>query len=52
MQKMINFDDFTKENLKKHNTNWSQIPNHPYRILKIGGSEAGKTNSLFNLMSQ
>ena len=52
MQKMINFDDVTKENMKKHNTNWSQIPNHPYRILKIGGSEAGKTNSLFNLMGQ
>ena len=52
MQKMINFDDVTKENMKKHNTNWSQIPNHPYRILKIGDPEAGKTNSLFNLMSQ
>ena len=24
---------------------------HPYRILMIGGSGSGKTNSLFNLIS-
>ena len=24
-QKMINFDDVTKENIKKHNSNWPQI---------------------------
>ena len=29
---MINFDDVTKENIKEHNPNWSQIPDHPYRI--------------------
>ena len=29
MQKMINFDDVTKENIKKHNPNWPQIPDHP-----------------------
>ena len=28
-----------------------QIPDHPYRILIIGGSESGKTNSLFNLIN-
>ena len=28
-----------------------QIPNHPYRILIIGGSGSGKTNSSFNLKS-
>ena len=27
----------------------AQIPDHPYRKLIIGGSEYGKTNSLFNL---
>ena len=48
---MINFDDVTKENLKEHNPNWSQIPDHPYRMLIIGGSVSGKTNSLFNLIS-
>ena len=29
-----------------------QIPDHPYRILIIGGSGTGKTNSLFHLISQ
>ena len=36
--KMINFDDVTKEYIKEHNPNWSQVPNQPYRILIIGGS--------------
>ena len=35
---MINFDDFTKENTKKkHDSNWPQIPDHPYGILIIAG---------------
>ena len=29
-----------------------QIPDHPYRILIIGGSGSGKTNSLFNLINE
>ena len=28
------------------------IPDHPYRILIIGGSESRKTNSLFNLINE
>ena len=48
---MINFNDVTKENIKEHNTNWPQIPNHPYRILIIRGSGSGKTNSLFNVIN-
>ena len=44
---MINFDDVTKENIKGHNPNWSQIPDHPYRILIIRASGSGKTTSLF-----
>ena len=48
---MINFDDVTKENIKEHNPNWPQIPDHPYRILIIGGSGSGKTNSLLNLIN-
>ena len=43
---MIKFDDVTKENIKEHNPNWSQIPDHPYRILIVGSSESEKTNSL------
>ena len=34
---MINFDNAVKENIKEHNPNWPQIPNHPYRILITGG---------------
>ena len=35
---MINFDDFTKENIKKkHDPNWPQIPDHSYGILIIPG---------------
>ena len=48
---MINFDDVTKEK-KEYNPNWQQIPDHPYIILIIGGSDSGKTNSLFILISQ
>ena len=49
---MINFDDVTKENMKEHNLSRPQIPDHPYKILIIGGSESGKTNVLFDLISQ
>ena len=47
---MINNDDVSNENTNKYNPNWPQIPDHPYRILIIGGSRSGKTNSLLNLM--
>ena len=39
-----NFDNYTNENKTKHNKNWPYIPDHPYRILIIGGSGSGKTN--------
>ena len=48
---MINFDYVTKENIKEHNPNWTEIPGHRYRILIVGSSGSGKTNSLFNLMT-
>ena len=41
---MINFDDYTNENKIKNNSNWSYIPDHPYRILIAGGSGSGKKN--------
>ena len=50
MQKLIKFDCVTKEQIKEHDTKWTQIPDHPYRILIVGGSESGKTNSLFDLI--
>ena len=46
---MIKFDDYTNENKTDHNLKWLYIPDHPYRILIIGGSESGKTNALLNL---
>ena len=49
---MFNLDDITNENNynKKYNKKWPYIPDHPYRILIIGGSCLGKTNALRNLM--
>ena len=41
----------TNENKRKHNLNWPYIPDHPYRILIIGGSGSGKTNALLNLIN-
>ena len=49
---MINFEDVIKENIKEHNTNWLQIPDHPYRILITEDSGSGETNSLFSLIRQ
>ena len=48
---MFNFDYITKEDIKKHNPNWSEIPGHPYRILIVGCSGSGKTNVLLNLIN-
>ena len=39
---MINFDYYTNENKAKHNPKWAYIPDHPYRILIVGGSGSGK----------
>ena len=49
--KMFNFNYITKEDIKEHNPKWSEIPDHPYRILIIGGSVSGKTNALLNLIN-
>ena len=48
---MINFDEYTNKNKRKHNPNWPYIPDHPYRILIIGGSGSGKTNTLLSLIN-
>ena len=46
---MINIDNITKENIIEHNPNWSQIRDHPYRLLIIGVSGSGKMSPLFIL---
>ena len=48
---MINFDEYTNEKKKEHNSKWPYIPDHPYRILIVGGSGSGKTNALLNLIN-
>ena len=49
---MINLDNITNENNKKHNEKWPYIPDHPYRILIIGGSWSRKRNTLLNLINE
>ena len=49
---MINLDNITNENIKKHNEKWPYIPDHLYRILIISGSGSGKTNTLLNLINE
>ena len=48
---MTNFGDYTNENKTEHNPKWPYIPDHPYRILIVGGSGSGKTNALLNLIN-
>ena len=49
---MINLDSITSENNKEHNEKWPYIPDHPYRVLIIGGSGSGKTNTLLHLINE
>ena len=49
---MINLDSITNEKNKEHNEKWPFIPDHPYRILIIGGSGSRKTNALINLIKE
>ena len=44
---MKNYDESVEVN---HNPNWPYIPDHPCRILIVGGSRSGKTNVLLNLI--
>ena len=44
--KMVNLDSITNKNNKK----WLYIPDHPYRILMIGGWKSGKKYALINLI--
>ena len=49
---MINLDNVTNNNNNNHYEKWPHIPDHPYRILIIGGSGSGKTNTLLNLINE
>ena len=37
---------------KEHNKKWPFIPDHMYRLLIIGGSRTGKTNTLLHLTKE
>ena len=49
---MINLDNIINDNNNNHNEKWSHILDHPYRILMIGRSGSGKTNTLLNLINE
>ena len=49
---MINLDNIIKDNNDNHNEKWPYVSDHPYRILIIGGSGSGKTNTLLNLTNK
>ena len=49
---MINLDNITNNNNNNHNEKWPYILDHPYRILIIGGSGSGKTNTFLNLINE
>ena len=49
--KWLILDSIRNENNEEHNENWPYIPDHPYRILIIGGSGSETTNALFNLIN-
>ena len=48
---MINFDDYINENKTNHNLKWPHIPDHPCRLLIVGGSGSGITNALLSLIN-
>ena len=49
---MINLDNIANNSNEEHDENWPYIPDYPYRILIIGGSGSGKTNTLLNLINE
>ena len=49
---MFILDNNTSENNKEHNKKMSYIPDHHYRMLIIGGSGSGKTNTLLILIKE
>ena len=49
---MFDLDVVTNENNAEHNSKWLYIPDHPYRLLIIGGSGSRKTNVSLNLIRE
>ena len=49
---MFNLNDIINENNEDHNSKWPYIPDHPSKMLIIGGSGSKKTNVLLNLIKE
>ena len=49
---MLNLDNIVNNNNEGHNEKWPYIPDHSCRILIIGVSGSGKTNTLLNLINE
>ena len=49
---MFNFDYFTKEGIKEHNSILPENSDHLCSVLIVGCSGSGKTNSLLNLINR
>ena len=45
-------DAITNESNKNHNKKWPYITGHPHKMLMIGGSGSGKTNTLLNFIKE
>ena len=48
---MFNFAFMIKEDIKEHDSNWPENPDHSYIILIAQDSVSGKTNTLLNLIN-
>ena len=42
------FNYVTKQNIKGHNPNWPQNPNHPHKMFIIEGFESGNPDALLH----
>ena len=52
MAGFINFDDMVNEEKTQHNPDWPYTPDMPFRLMIVGSSGSGKTNTLFNLINR
>ena len=52
MEDLLNFDGVVKEKPIVHNKEWPYIPDTPFRLMIVGGSGSGKTNTLLNLINK
>ena len=43
---MINFNEYANEDKLEHNSKWPHIPDHPYKILIVGGFWVGKNKCI------